>query len=66
MQYTTDTTFLLVLFILPSLFGLTLIGDGVNKLMNYDDHGWIGVSIGSVFVVVLIIAFLIMSTRAIG
>ncbi len=34
MQYTTDTTFLLVLFILPSLFGLTLIGDGVNKLMN--------------------------------
>ena len=66
MQYTTDTTFLLVLFILPSLFDLTLIGDGVNKLMNYDDHGWIGFSIGSVFVVVLIIAFLIMSTRAIG
>lgn len=66
MNYTTDTTFLLVLFILPSLFGLTLIGDGVNKLMNYDEHGWITVSIGSIFVVILIIAFLIMSARAIG
>ncbi len=57
----TNTNFLLTLFILPSLFGLTLIGEGVNKIMNYDNRGWITVSIGSVFVVILIVAFCIMT-----
>jgi hypothetical protein len=61
-----DTSFLMVLFILPSLFGFTLIGEGVNKIMNYDSHGWIGVSIGSIFITVIIIAYLIMSTSALG
>ncbi len=61
-----DSSFLMMLFILPSLFGLTLIGEGVGKIMNYDNHGWINVSIGSVFVIVIIIAFLTMSTGALG
>ena len=65
MQY-TDTSFLMMLFILPSLFGLTLIGEGVNKIMNYDNHGWINVSIGSVFVIVLIVAFFIVSSGSLG
>ena len=56
-----NTNFLLTLFILPSLFGLTLIGEGVNKIMNYDNRGWITVSVGSVFVIILIVAFCIMS-----
>jgi hypothetical protein len=56
----------MMLFILPSLFGLTLIGEGVGKIMNYDNHGWINVSIGSVFVIVIIIAFLTMSTGTLG
>lgn len=62
MQY-TDSSFLMMLFVLPSLFGLALIGEGVQKIMNYDNRGWINVSIGSVFVVVIILAYLIMSTR---
>lgn len=66
MNYTTDTTFLLMLFILPSLFGLTLIGEGVQKIMNYDNHGWIGVGVGSLFVVVIVIAYFIMSSRMLG
>lgn len=66
MNYTTDTTFLMVLFILPSLFGLTLIGEGVQKIMNYDNHGWIGVGIGAVFVVIILVAYFIMSSRMLG
>lgn len=62
MQYTTDSSFLMMLFILPSLFGLSLIGDGVGKIMNYDNRGWIGVSVGSVFVVVIILAYFMIST----
>ncbi len=61
-----DTSFLMVLFILPSLFGFTLIGEGVSKIMNYDNRGWIGISIGSIFIIVIIIAYLIMSTSALG
>lgn len=60
---TTDTTFLMMIFILPSLFGLILIGEGVGKIMNYDNHGWIGVCIGSVFVIVIILAYFMVSTK---
>jgi hypothetical protein len=63
MEYTTDASFLMMLFVLPSLFGLTLIGEGVGKIMNYDNRGWIGVSVGSVFVVIIILAYFMMSSR---
>jgi hypothetical protein len=54
----------MMLFILPALFGFTLIGEGVNKIMNYDNHGWITISVGSIFEIMIIIAYFIMSTRA--
>lgn len=60
---TTDSSFLMMLFILPSLFGLTLIGEGVNKIMNYDNHGWVGVSVGGVFITIIIIAYFMFSTN---
>ena len=66
MNYTTDTSFLMMLFVLPSLFGLTLIGEGVNKIMNYDNHGWINVSIGSIFVIIIILAYFMMSTKVLS
>jgi hypothetical protein len=62
----TNPTFLLMIFILPSLFGLTLIGEGVNKIMNYDNHGWITISVGSLFVIIIIIAYFVLSTQAVG
>lgn len=58
----TDSSFLMMLFILPSLFGLTLIGEGVNKIMNYDLRGWITLSVGSIFVIIIIIAYFMVST----
>jgi hypothetical protein len=57
-----DTSFLMMLFILPSLFGFSRIGEGVSKIMNYDNRGWITVSVGSVFIVVIIITYFMMST----
>ena len=56
MNYTTDPTFLIMIFILPSLFGLSLIGEGVGKVMNYDPRGWIGIVAGGCFIVIIIIA----------
>lgn len=65
MNYATDTNFLIMIFVLPSLFGLTLIGEGVNKIMNYDNRGWINVTIGAIFVVILIVAYLMVTTNTI-
>lgn len=59
----SDTSFVMTLFILPLLFGFTLIGEGVNKIMNYDNRGWFGVSIGSVFITMIIVAYFMMSTN---
>ena len=63
MNYAADTNFLIMIFVLPSLFGLTLIGEGVNKIMNYDNRGWINISIGAVFVIILIVAYLMVTTN---
>jgi hypothetical protein len=63
MNITIDTSFLMMLFVLPSLFGLTLIGEGVGKIMNYDNRGWIGVSVGSVFVIIIILAYFMMTSN---
>ena len=60
-----DTSVIMILFILPSLFGFILIGEGVSKIMNYDNRGWVGVLIGAVFVVIIIIAYFMLNTRMI-
>ncbi len=41
-----------VMLALPALFGLTLVGDGVLKLKNYD-HGWGSVATGTLFLMVV-------------
>ena len=66
MNYIHDATFLMMIFILPSLFGLTLIGEGVAKVMNYDNHGWIGVAAGAAFIVVIVMAFFLLSTNVLN
>lgn len=66
MNYTSDPQFLLMVLILPGLFGFTLIGEGVGKIMNYDNHGWIGVCAGSLFLLVIIIAFFMLTTNVLG
>jgi len=66
MNYTSDPQFLIMIFVLPGLFGFTLIGEGVGKVMNYDPHGWISVTAGSCFLIVILLAFFILSTNLIG
>ncbi len=66
MNYTTDPTFLMMIFILPSLFGLSLLGEGVSKIMNYDSRGWVGVTAGGCFIVIIILAYFMLSTNSIN
>jgi len=63
MNYTNDTSFLMMVFIMPSLFGLSLLGEGINKIMNYDPRGWIGVIAGCGFIIIIIVAFIMMKAN---
>jgi uncharacterized YccA/Bax inhibitor family protein len=57
----TDPQFLYMILVLPSLFGLTLIGDGLNKMMHDDTGGLISIIFGLVFIGVVIFAYLFFS-----
>jgi hypothetical protein len=57
-----DPQFLYMILILPSLFGLTLIGEGLNKLMHEEWSGLISILFGLAFIAVVVFAFLFFST----
>jgi hypothetical protein len=52
-----DPQFLYMVLILPSLFGLTLVGEGVYKLTQERGVGWFNILMGTGFIVVVVAAF---------
>lgn len=56
-----DPQFLYMVLILPSLFGLTLIGEGLNKILKSETAGWISVVFGLLFILVVIFAYIFLS-----
>ncbi|GEM_PF-1493853 len=61
MEYTQDRQFLMMVFVLPALFGLSLLGEGVAKIMNYDPRGWVGVVAGCGFIGIIIFAYFMLT-----
>jgi len=57
----TDPQFLYMILVLPSLFGLTLVGDGLNKLAHEETGGIVSMIFGVIFIVVVIFAYLFFS-----
>jgi len=47
-----------MILILPSLFGLTLVGDGLNKVMHQQSGGLINVVFGLIFIAIVIFGFI--------
>ncbi len=43
-----DSQLVYIMLALPTLFGLTLLGEGVYKMVHYE-VGWVNVLIGCVF-----------------
>ena len=56
-----DPQFLYMFLILPTLFGLTLIGEGLNKVLKSEKAGWISIVFGFLFVLVVFLTFLFFS-----
>lgn len=59
---TTDPQFLYMILVLPSLFGLTLVGDGLNKIMHEENGGVLSIVFGLIFIGVVVFAYLFFST----
>lgn len=51
-----------MILVLPSLFGLTLVGDGLNKVMHEESGGIISIVFGLIFIGVVIGAYFFFST----
>jgi len=56
-----DPQFLYMILVLPTLFGLTLVGEGLNKVLKNDTAGWLSMIFGVLFIGVVIFAFLFFS-----
>lgn len=60
---TTDPQFLYMILVLPSLFGLTLFGEGINKLVHEEwGSGVISVIFGIMFIGAVIFVYLFFSS----
>jgi len=57
----TDPQFLYMVLVLPTLFGLTLIGEGLNKILKDEKQGWVSVVFGVLFIWIVIFAFVFFS-----
>lgn len=62
---TKDSQFLYMFLILPTLFGLTLIGEGLNKILKDERAGWLSIFFGLLFSLVVILTFLFFSRNVV-
>lgn len=58
----SDPQFLYIILVLPSLFGLVLVGEGINKVVHEEWAGLISVVFGLVFIGAVILAYFFFST----
>jgi len=56
-----DPQFLYMILVLPSLFGLTLVGEGLNKVVHHEWHGIISLVFGVAFIGMVAFAFFFFS-----
>lgn len=57
----TDPQFLYMILVLPSMFGLTLVGDGLNKVAHQESGGLVNIIFGILFIGVVVFAYLFFS-----
>jgi len=53
----TDPQFLYMILVLPTLFGLVLVGEGLNKVLKEEKQGWFSIIFGILFIFVVLFAY---------
>lgn len=61
-----DPQFLYLILILPSLFGVTLIGEGFYKVVHEDKVGFVSIFFGFSFLALVVAVYFLFSTYIIG
>ncbi|MBM3209587.1 hypothetical protein FJZ40_04870 [Candidatus Shapirobacteria bacterium] len=57
-----DPQFLYMILVLPTLFGLTLVGEGLNKVLKNETAGWLSLIFGTLFIFVVVFSYLFFSS----
>lgn len=57
-----DPQILYMILVVPCLFGLTLVGEGINKLVHEESNGVISVIFGFLFIGLVIFAYVFFSS----
>ena len=60
----SDPQVLFMVLVLPSLFGLTLVGEGLNKVMQSEKAGWVSIIFGVIFIAVVVFAYVMIGGMA--
>jgi len=58
---TTELQFIYVVLILPTLFGLTLVAEGLNKVLKDKKRGWFSLISGFVFIGLVVLGYFFFS-----
>lgn len=61
-----DPQFLYIILVLPALFGITLIGDEINKLVHNNASGIITLVFGFLFFGLVVFGYIFFSTYLVG
>lgn len=59
----TEPQFIYMILVLPTLFGLTLVGEGLNKVIRDEKAGWISIFFGILFILVVVFFFVFFVTN---
>jgi hypothetical protein len=54
----TDPQFIYMVLVLPGIFGLTMVGEGVTKVSHYQGSGWFLILSGVLFMAIVGMAYL--------
>jgi hypothetical protein len=49
----SDPRFLYIILVLPALFGITLVGEGINKVVQHETYGILNIFFGLLFLAVV-------------
>lgn len=53
-----DLQLIYIALVLPTLFGLILVAEGLNKVLKEEKQGWVSIVLGLVFVGIVIFGYL--------
>lgn len=53
-----DLQLVYIALVLPTLFGLILVAEGLNKVLKEEKQGWVSIVLGFAFVGIVIFGYL--------